>query len=139
LEAIGQLMGGVNARDLRHTVMTEAMFEALVRGTRHRSDVVRWWCVQLLDHCPDGRAFDAIVPLLDDPVDRVRRNAFMLSVVASVGPVSLPAPIQRSSAEFDRWPPMTRTRRFASKHRQRSLRLPGEQVAGEPATAGSLV
>lgn len=75
LDAIGQLMGGVNARELRHAVVTEEVFEALVRGTRHRSDVVRWWSVQLLDHCPDQRAFDAVLPLLDDPVDRVRRNA----------------------------------------------------------------
>ncbi len=75
LDAIGQLMGGVNACELRHAVVTEEVFEALVRGTRHRSDVVRWWSVQLLDHCPDERAFDAVVPLLDDPVDRVRRNA----------------------------------------------------------------
>ena len=75
LDAIRQLMGGLNARELRDAVVTEEMFEALVRGTRHRSDVVRWWSVQLLDHCPDKRAFDAVVPLLDDPVDRVRRNA----------------------------------------------------------------
>lgn len=75
LEAIRALMGGVNAREVRRTVMTEEVFEALVRGTRHGNDVVRWWSVQLLDHSPDKRAFDAIVPLLEDPVDRVRRNA----------------------------------------------------------------
>ena len=71
MDAIRQLMGGLNARDFRDAVVTEEMFEALVRGTRHRSDVVRWWSMQLLDHCPDKRAFDAVVPLLDDPVDRV--------------------------------------------------------------------
>jgi HEAT repeat protein len=75
LDAIGQLMGGVNARELRHALVNEDVFEALVRGTCHRSDVVRWWSVQLLDHCPDERAFDAVVPLLDDAIDRVRRNA----------------------------------------------------------------
>jgi HEAT repeat protein len=35
---------------------------------------VRWWCVTILDHIPDPRAIEAILPLLDDPVPRVRRN-----------------------------------------------------------------
>ena len=37
--------------------------------------MVRWWCVQLLDHLPDQRGIDLIVPLLDDPCPGVRRNA----------------------------------------------------------------
>jgi HEAT repeat protein len=75
VEAIRQLMGGVNARELRQAVVAEDVFQALVGGTHNESSVVRWWSVQLLDHCPDERAYSAVVPLLDDPVDRVRRNA----------------------------------------------------------------
>jgi HEAT repeat protein len=40
--------------------------------------VIRWWCIQLLDHVPDRRAITAITAIagmLDDPVPRVRRNA----------------------------------------------------------------
>ena len=75
VEAIRHLMGGVDARELRRAVVAEDVFQALVRGTRNESSVVRWWSVQLLDHCPDERAYRAVEPLLDDPVDRVRRNA----------------------------------------------------------------
>ncbi len=51
------------------------MFQALARGTRHASPVVRWWAVQVLDHCPEERATPIIVALFDDAVPRVRRNA----------------------------------------------------------------
>jgi len=75
LQAMRGLMGAVNARELRSVQITEAAFVALVEGLSHPNPQVRWWSVQLLDHCPDPRAVDAIVPLLDDPVARVRRNA----------------------------------------------------------------
>ena len=55
--------------------MTEDVFQALVQATCDERSVIRWWSVQLLDHCSDQRALDAVEPLLDDPVDRVRRNA----------------------------------------------------------------
>jgi HEAT repeat protein len=75
LRAMRALMGAVNARDLRSAQLTEPAFEALVEGLSHMNPQVRWWSVQLLDHCPDPRSVDAIAPLLDDDVPRVRRNA----------------------------------------------------------------
>ena len=74
-DAMRALLGSVNARELRDVVVTEEVFQALVRGTRDPNPSIRWWSVQLLDHCPDVRAFDAIAPLLADQVPRVRRNA----------------------------------------------------------------
>jgi HEAT repeat protein len=69
------LVGSANARELRAVHLTDAAFEALVDGLRDDNPVVRWWSIQLLDHCADPRAIAAIVPLLSDSVPRVRRNA----------------------------------------------------------------
>lgn len=75
LVVMRSLFGAVNASELRHVAVTEDVFAALVGGLSHDHPQVRWWCIQMLDHCPDPRAVEAIVPLLDDPVPRVRRNA----------------------------------------------------------------
>jgi HEAT repeat protein len=75
LDAMRSLLGGVNARDLRSVQLTDAAFDALVDGLDDSNPVVRWWSIQLLDHCADQRAIDAIVPMLSDTVPRVRRNA----------------------------------------------------------------
>jgi hypothetical protein len=75
IDAMRSLIGGVNARELRSVVVTEDALQALIDGLHHQNAQVRWWCVQLLDHCSDSRAIDAVVPMLDDPVPRVRRNA----------------------------------------------------------------
>jgi HEAT repeat protein len=75
LEAMRELLGAVNARQLRDVTVTDAVFDALVEGLSDPNPQVRFWSVQLLDHCPDPRAIVAIEPLLDDPVPRVRRNA----------------------------------------------------------------
>jgi len=69
------LVGGVTATELRTVQLPDDVFDGLVRGTQHANPVVRWWSVQLLDHCPDERANDALIPLFNDPVARVRRNA----------------------------------------------------------------
>ena len=69
------LVGGVTAAELRSVELSDDVFEALVRGTQHANPVVRWWSVQLLDHCPEERATTALVALFDDAVPRVRRNA----------------------------------------------------------------
>lgn len=74
-EAMRALVGGVTATELRSVTLSDEVFEGLVRGTRHANPVVRWWSVQLLDHCPDERATTALTALFDDPVPRVRRNA----------------------------------------------------------------
>ena len=75
LEVMRSLLGAVNASDLRHVEISEEAFAALVGGLSHDHPQVRWWCIQMLDHCPDPRAVEAILPLLEDPVPRVRRNA----------------------------------------------------------------
>src|SRR5436190_24316137 len=62
IQATRALIGAVNARELRAVVVSEASLQALIEGLRHPNAQVRWWCVQLLDHCSDGRAIDAIVP-----------------------------------------------------------------------------
>lgn len=74
-EAMRALVGGVTATELRTVQLSDDVFDGLVRGTRHSNPVVRWWSVQLLDHCPEERATTALVALFDDPVPRVRRNA----------------------------------------------------------------
>lgn len=75
VNSMRSLLGGVNATELRSVHLTDAAFDALLGGLEHRNPQVRWWSIQLLDHCADLRAIAAIVPLLDDPVARVRRNA----------------------------------------------------------------
>jgi HEAT repeat protein len=75
IDAIRMLVGGVTATELRSVELTDDVFAGLVRGTQHDNPVVRWWSVQLLDHCPNERATAALVPLFDDPIPRVRRNA----------------------------------------------------------------
>ena len=75
LESIRELLGAVNTRQLRDVTVSDAVFDTLVEGLSDFNPQVRFWSVQLLDHCPDPRAIVAIKPLLDDPVPRVRRNA----------------------------------------------------------------
>lgn len=74
-EAMRALVGGVTATELRAVSLSDDVFNGLARGTRHASPVVRWWSVQLLDHCPEDRATEVVCALFDDPVPRVRRNA----------------------------------------------------------------
>jgi hypothetical protein len=75
LEATRLLLGGVTASELRSVRPTEAAFQALLCGLLSDDDQVRWWSVQLLDHCADPRSVTAIAPLLDDHVPRIRRIA----------------------------------------------------------------
>lgn len=70
------LAGGMTATELRRIGrLPDDVFDALVEGLGDPNPRIRWWCIQILDHVPDERAISAIAPLLDDPVDRVRRNA----------------------------------------------------------------
>ena len=76
LEAMRQLVGGVTATELRKIdTVPEDVFAALLRGLRDPRPPIRFWCVQILDHVADERGLAAVSELLDDPVDRVRRNA----------------------------------------------------------------
>ncbi len=60
--------------ELQSMSLSEATFQALPEGLGDPHSRVRWWCVQVFDHVADPRAMYALVPLLDDAVDRVRRN-----------------------------------------------------------------
>ena len=74
-DAMRQLVGGVTATELRQARPSRRAMQAIIDGLRDPDPQVRWWCVQLIDHLPDEQALDALVPLLDDQVPRVRRNA----------------------------------------------------------------
>lgn len=75
-DAMRALVGGVTATELRRIVrLDDEVRAALVEGLRDPDPRIRWWCVQLIDHLADAAVLAAIVPLLDDPVARVRRNA----------------------------------------------------------------
>jgi HEAT repeat protein len=74
-EAMFGLAGGWTATELKGLRLSDPAFDALVEGLGDPHPKVRWWCIQLLDHVADVRAIAAIIPLLDDPVPRVRRNA----------------------------------------------------------------
>jgi hypothetical protein len=70
LKVMRSLLGAVNASELRDVQLSDESFRALVGGLSHEHPQVRWWCIQMLDHCSDPRGVQAIVPLLDDPVGR---------------------------------------------------------------------
>lgn len=74
-DAIRFLVGGLTATELRRVKLTEATFLALVKGLKHPNPKVRWWCLQLFDHIGDEKCVPHIIPLLQDPVPRVRKHA----------------------------------------------------------------
>lgn len=92
VEVMRALVGGVTATELRAVQLSDEVFEGLARGTRHASPVVRWWSVQLLDHCPEDRATAVVAALFDDPVPRVRRNAVHALGCRACKPSAVPAP-----------------------------------------------
>ena len=73
--AIRSLVGGLTATELRRVKLSQAAFGALVKGLEHPNPKVRWWCLQLFDHIGDERCVPHILPLLEDPVPRVRKHA----------------------------------------------------------------
>ena len=73
--AIIQLVGVINARDLARVKVTPEVRAALIDGLSHRNAKVRWWCLQLMDHLADESFIPAILPLLNDPVAKVRKHA----------------------------------------------------------------
>jgi HEAT repeat protein len=56
--------------------ITPAVKTALINGLKHSNGLVRWWCIQLMDHLADE---NYIEPLLDaahhDPQPKNRRHA----------------------------------------------------------------
>lgn len=74
-ETIVALVGAINARDLATVTLKPAAKEALIQGLQHENTKVRWWCLQLMDHLADESFIPSILPLLEDPVGKVRRHA----------------------------------------------------------------
>ncbi len=74
-EAIIALVGAINARDLAKVSLEPEAKKALIQGLDHANAKVRWWCLQLMDHLADNSFIPFILPLLDDPVGRVRKHA----------------------------------------------------------------
>ena len=70
------LLGAANSRDLKDVQVTDDVFDALVAGLGHQDSRVRWWSVQLLDHCPDPRAIvgDRTAPARSGPTSSPQRR-----------------------------------------------------------------
>lgn len=73
--AIVELVGAINARDLRRVALRPEARTALIAGLDHPNAKVRWWCLQLLDHLADASLLAPIAAKLADPVAKVRRHA----------------------------------------------------------------
>ena len=75
-DVIVALVGGITSEELRHVTVTPEVKEALINGLQHENSLVRWWCIQLMDHLADE---SYIEPLLDaaqhDPLPKNRRHA----------------------------------------------------------------
>lgn len=74
-EVIIALVGAINARDLAKVVLDAEPKNALIEGLTHENAKVRWWCLQLMDHVADESFIPYIIPLLHDPVGKVRKHA----------------------------------------------------------------
>lgn len=74
-ETIIALVGAINASDLRNVTLHPEAKEALVGGLKHPNAKVRWWCLQLIDHLADESLIPYILPLLNDPIGKVRKHA----------------------------------------------------------------
>lgn len=74
-ETIISLVGAINARDLAKVTLEPGAKEALIQGLQHENAKVRWWCLQLMDHLADESFIPFILPVLNDPVGRVRKHA----------------------------------------------------------------
>jgi HEAT repeat protein len=73
--AIVQLVGAINANDLRRVSVEPRVKQALIAGLDHSNPRVRWWCLQLMDHLADESYLVPILTRLSDPVGKVRRHA----------------------------------------------------------------
>ena len=74
-DAIVALVGAVNAHDLSNITLKPEAKKALIGGLEHGNAKVRWWCLQLIDHLADESFVPFVLPLLDDPVGKVRKHA----------------------------------------------------------------
>jgi len=74
-QAILDLVGALNANDLRRVRVSPEAKAALISGLDHPNAKVRWWCLQLMDHLADESYLEPILSKLSDPVAKVRRHA----------------------------------------------------------------
>ena len=74
-QAILDLVGAINANDLRRVQVSPEAKAALISGLDHPNAKVRWWCLQLMDHLADESYLEPILSRLSDPVAKVRRHA----------------------------------------------------------------
>jgi HEAT repeat protein len=74
-QAIVELVGAINAGDLRRVQVRPAARAALIAGLAHPNAKVRWWCLQLMDHLADESYLEPMLSVLSDPVAKVRRHA----------------------------------------------------------------
>jgi HEAT repeat protein len=74
-QAILDLVGAINANDLRRVRVKPEARAALISGLDHPNAKVRWWCLQLMDHLADESYLEPILAKLSDPVAKVRRHA----------------------------------------------------------------
>jgi HEAT repeat protein len=74
-QAILDLVGALNASDLRRARVSAEAKAALISGLDHPNAKVRWWCLQLMDHLADESYLEPILSKLSDPVAKVRRHA----------------------------------------------------------------
>jgi HEAT repeat protein len=96
LEAMRALMGAVTATEMRRSITKPETYAALVEGLDDPSPQVRYWCVALLDHLPDRDIVDAVTPMLDDPIPRVRRitaHALGCTGCRPACPLTVPEPV----------------------------------------------
>ena len=74
-QAILDLVGAINANDLRRVRVKPEARAALISGLDHPNAKVSWWCLQLMDHLADESYLEPILTKLSDPVAKVRRHA----------------------------------------------------------------
>ena len=74
-DVIVALVGAINARDLAKVTLKPQAKQALIGGLKHDNAKVRWWCLQLMDHLADESFIPYILPLLNDPIGKVRKHA----------------------------------------------------------------
>jgi len=73
--AIIELVGAINAGDLRRAQVSPDAKAALIAGLSHQNAKIRWWCLQLMDHLADESYLEPMLSKLSDPVAKVRRHA----------------------------------------------------------------
>jgi hypothetical protein len=70
------LIGALSATEMKTiTEICPEVKDALFEGLQHWSPPVRWWSLQLIDHTADETMLQHVGRLLNDPVQRIRKQA----------------------------------------------------------------